>query len=59
MSLNENTNLQRDGTQEGLVWRLGNAEFDESRWELKAAGQVVEMEPRPLALLQAAQGPGG
>ena len=52
MSLNENNNSAGAGAQDGLVWRFANAEFDESRWELKVAGQVVELEPRPLALLQ-------
>jgi DNA-binding winged helix-turn-helix (wHTH) protein/serine/threonine protein kinase len=52
MPLNDKNNISPDGIQEGLVWRFGSAEFDESRWQLKVAGQVVELEPRPLALLQ-------
>ena len=32
-------------------YRFGDIELDESRMELVAAGQAVELEPRPLALL--------
>lgn len=32
-------------------YRFGNAEFDESRAELRVAGLVVEVEPRPLQVL--------
>ncbi|MBS0367002.1 MAG: winged helix-turn-helix domain-containing protein [Proteobacteria bacterium] len=32
-------------------YRFGSAEFDESRLELKVAGLVVEIEPKPLAIL--------
>lgn len=34
------------------VWTFGNAEFDEGRWRLKVAGQEVELERRPLEVLQ-------
>lgn len=33
-------------------WRFGNAEFDEARWKLRVAGQDVELEHKPLEVLQ-------
>ena len=34
------------------LWTFGNAEFDEARWELRVAGQPVEVERKPLEVLQ-------
>lgn len=33
-------------------WTFGNAEFDEARWQLRVAGQDVELERKPLEVLQ-------
>lgn len=33
-------------------WRFGGAEFDEARWQLRVAGQDVELEHKPLEVLQ-------
>lgn len=33
-------------------WSFGNAEFDEARWQLRVAGQDVELEHKPLEVLQ-------
>lgn len=33
-------------------WTFGNAEFDEARWQLRVAGQNVELEHKPLEVLQ-------
>jgi eukaryotic-like serine/threonine-protein kinase len=33
-------------------WTFGNAEFDEGRWQLRVAGQDVELEHKPLEVLQ-------
>lgn len=33
-------------------WSFGNAEFDESRWQLRVAGNAVELERKPLEVLQ-------
>ena len=33
-------------------WTFGNAEFDEARWQLRVAGQDVELEHKPLEVLQ-------
>lgn len=33
-------------------WAFGSAEFDESRWQLRVAGQDVELEHKPLEVLQ-------
>lgn len=35
-----------------FVWRFAQAEFDEARWRLTVAGQVVDLEPRPLEVLR-------
>lgn len=40
------------GAQPSFVWRFAHAEFDEARWRLTVAGQVVELEPRPLEVLR-------
>lgn len=32
-------------------WTFGNAEFDETRWELAVAGRPVDLERKPLELL--------
>lgn len=34
------------------VWRFGDIEFDELQWELRVAGTAVDIEPRPLEVLQ-------
>lgn len=48
-------NLKRDtaafNTGEGRLWRFGDCEFDELRYELRRAGKVVELERKPLDLL--------
>lgn len=33
-------------------WTFGNAEFDEARWQLRVAGQDVELEHKPLEVLK-------
>ena len=33
-------------------WTFGNAEFDEARWQLRVAGQDVDLEHKPLEVLQ-------
>ena len=33
-------------------WRFGKAEFDEARWQLQVGGQDVELERKPLEVLQ-------
>lgn len=33
------------------IWKFAGAEFDELKWELRIAGEPVEMEPRPLEIL--------
>ncbi|MGY0612705.1 MULTISPECIES: protein kinase domain-containing protein [unclassified Luteimonas] len=33
-------------------WSFGNAEFDESRWQLRVADNAVELERKPLEVLQ-------
>ena len=40
------------GAPVSFVWRFGQAEFDEARWRLTVAGQVVDLEPRPLEVLR-------
>ncbi|MDP1693360.1 MAG: tetratricopeptide repeat protein [Burkholderiaceae bacterium] len=40
-----------DGEAPLYRYRFGNAEFDEARAELRVAGLVVEIEPRPLQVL--------
>ncbi len=35
------------------IWYMGNAEFDEGRWELRVAGERRAVESKPLALLHA------
>lgn len=34
-----------------LRWTLGAVDLDEARMELRRAGQVVDIEPKPLELL--------
>lgn len=34
------------------IWRFGEIEFDELQWELRVAGKAVDIEPRPLEVLQ-------
>lgn len=36
----------------GHLWRFADAEFDEARWQLRVGGGEVELEPRPLKVLQ-------
>lgn len=38
-------------TVEDLLWRFGEAEFDERSWRLCVSGREVELEPRPLEIL--------
>ena len=52
MSVSDDQSFADTRGQSGLVWRFANAEFDEARWQLTVAGRVVDVEPRPLALLQ-------
>jgi non-specific serine/threonine protein kinase len=33
------------------LWRFGNAQFDELKWELRVDGAMMELEPRPLDIL--------
>ena len=33
-------------------WGFGKAEFDEGRWQLSVEGQAVELERKPLEVLQ-------
>ena len=33
------------------VWKFAGAEFDELKWELRVAGEAIELEPRPLEIL--------
>jgi len=43
-----------DGTAaaKAYLWTFGSAEFDEARWELRVNGQAVELERKPLEVLQ-------
>jgi non-specific serine/threonine protein kinase len=38
-------------TVEEYVWRFGEAEFNEARWELRVRGKLVDLEPKPLEIL--------
>ena len=40
------------GAVKAYCWTFGNAEFDEARWQLRVAGQDVELEHKPLEVLQ-------
>lgn len=48
------SNAQGDGAAgaKAYCWTFGNAEFDEARWQLRVAGQVAELERKPLEVLQ-------
>ncbi len=35
-----------------FIWRFGQAEFDEARWQLRVGGTPQELEPRPLEVMQ-------
>ncbi len=41
-----------DDPHKNRIWRVGVAEFDESRRELRLGGQVRTVEPKPLLLLE-------
>ena len=41
-----------EGGGTAYCWKFGKAEFDESRWQLRVAGQAVELERKPLEVLQ-------
>lgn len=41
-----------EGKATVFVWSFGPAEFDESRWRLLVGGQEVELERKPLEVLQ-------
>ncbi len=43
--------MAESGTTPAALWRFGEALFDESKWELRVRGAVVDMEPRPLEIL--------
>ena len=36
---------------EDYLWRFGEVEFDEPKWELRVHGQALDLEPRPLEVL--------
>lgn len=40
-----------DAADEELLWRFGDAEFDERAWTLRLRGVELELEPRPLEIL--------
>lgn len=46
------TDTDVGGGTKTYCWSFGNAEFDEARWELRVAGRPVELERRPLEVLQ-------
>lgn len=46
------TNTDVGGLVKAYCWSFGRAEFDESRWELRVAGQPVGLERKPLEVLQ-------
>lgn len=41
-----------DRAAKAYCWTFGNAEFDEGRWQLRVAGNDVELERKPLEVLQ-------
>ena len=40
------------GATKAWCWSFGRCEFDESRWELRVAGEPVELERKPAEVLQ-------
>lgn len=48
------SSTQGDGAAgaKAYCWTFGNAEFDEARWQLRVAGEEVELERKPLEVLQ-------
>ena len=40
------------GSARAYRWSFGKAEFDEARWQLWVAGQGVDLEHKPLEVLQ-------
>lgn len=52
VSMDGGTALVAAETAPSFVWRFAQAEFDEARWRLTVAGQVVDLEPRPLEVLR-------
>jgi len=50
MTMDDGADVSR--TAKAYCWTFGNAEFDEGRWQLRVAGQDVELEHKPLEVLQ-------
>ena len=48
--MTDKENLKPAGAS-AAVWKFAGAEFDELKWELRVAGEAVELEPRPLDIL--------
>ena len=46
------TNGDSTPAARAYLWTFGAAEFDEARWELRIGGQPVELERKPLEVLQ-------
>lgn len=44
--------MGQGGAVKAYRWTFANAEFDEGRWQLQVAGQAIEVERRPLEVLQ-------
>ena len=49
--MNLKGDITAHNTGEAHLWRFGDCEFDELRYELRRAGKVVELERKPLDLL--------
>ncbi len=49
--MTEQVKAASDELVEDLLWRFGEAEFDERAGVLKLAGEEIELEPRPLEVL--------
>ena len=50
MTMDDGMEARREAR--AYVWTFGNAEFDEGRWRLRVAGREVELERKPLDVLQ-------
>ena len=50
MTMDDGADVSR--AAKAYCWTFGNAEFDEGRWQLRVAGQDVELEHKPLEVLQ-------
>lgn len=44
--------LDADRGAKAYAWTFGNAEFDEGRWQLRVAGEEIDLERKPLEVLQ-------